>query len=98
MISARSPFETHCGKSGHGTNKAERDNGIFHLTEEAGAEEEEEEEEGGRPPRTRGKGTQTFLRRRRRRFCRIGVEWSRSGCGGEGEDKVTSLSSAVIHA
>ena len=48
MISARSPFETHCGKSGHGTNKAERDNGIFHLTEEAGAEEEEEE--GGRPP------------------------------------------------
>ena len=100
MIPAQSPFGTHCGKSGHGTNKAERDNGIFHHTEEADEgdaeeEEEEEEEEEGRPPEG---SANFFAEAARRRFCRIawpgGMEPSWSG--GE-EDKVTSHS-AVIHA
>ena len=63
-----------------GTKKAERDNGIFHHTEES--EEAEgrrgrgrEEREGGRPP----EGAQTFLRRRRW-FCRI-------GCGGMSSER-----------
>ena len=85
MILAQSSFGTHCGKSGHGTNRAEREIMAYSTTRKKQTKETQKKKKK-RKKEGHQRGVQTFLRRRRDGgFAALPgrVGWSRVGVEGK---------------